>query len=53
MTLGLALHTHGKVSGVDGVRVLKLLDDDEWAASPLRLGNSTPCTSTMLGPFAP
>lgn len=35
MTLGLALHTHGSVSGVDGVRILKLLDDDEWAASPL------------------
>ncbi|SFJ30773.1 His-Xaa-Ser system radical SAM maturase HxsC [Caulobacter sp. UNC279MFTsu5.1] len=35
MTLGLALHTHGKISGVDGVRILKLLDDDEWAASPL------------------
>lgn len=35
MTLGLALHTHAKVSGVDGVRILKLLDEDEWAASPL------------------
>jgi His-Xaa-Ser system radical SAM maturase HxsC len=35
MTLGLALHTHAKVSGVDGVRILKLLDEDEWAASLL------------------
>lgn len=32
---GLPLHTHAKVHGVDGVRILKVLEADEWAASPL------------------
>ncbi len=35
MTLGLALHTHAKVAGVQGVRILKLLDENEWTRSPL------------------
>lgn len=43
MTLGLALHTHAKVSGVSGVRLLKVVDDveqidlgltDHWRARP-------------------
>lgn len=35
MTLGLPLHTHAEVVGVTGVRILKLLDEAEWAQSPL------------------
>lgn len=35
MSLGLALHTHGKIQGVDGVRLVKVLEPDEWAASVL------------------
>jgi His-Xaa-Ser system radical SAM maturase HxsC len=35
MTLGLALHTHAKVAGVEGVRILKLLGPEEWSASDL------------------
>lgn len=35
MTRGIALHTHAKVEGVDGVRILKVLGAEEWAASPL------------------
>jgi len=47
MTLGLALHTHAKVSGVSGVRILKVVDDDEqaelglsahWRARPIAGG---------------
>jgi len=35
MTLGLALHTHGRSSGFEGVRILKLLSAQEWDKSPL------------------
>jgi His-Xaa-Ser system radical SAM maturase HxsC len=35
MTLGLALHTHGRSTGIDGIRILKLLSAEEWAQGRL------------------
>lgn len=35
MTRGLALHTHAKVAGVHGVRILKALSAAEWASTTL------------------